>query len=83
MVSVLAEKGLPGPPGDQGVKKFSFSDDTSVAAARFLSRNSLLSFFIMVPLGLGRAACLATDHTGRFVKDDGERSAVRPSRTLD
>lgn len=57
----------------------------SVASACFMARNRFLSFLIMAPLGLGRAACGATDHKGlRVVKGRrvGRGRAVSPSLTL-
>lgn len=56
MVSILAKKVL-WSSGDLGVKKFLFCDDMSVTSACFMARNRFLSFLIMAPLGLGRAAC--------------------------
>lgn len=61
----------PGGSGGLGVKKFSFCDDMSVASACFMARNRFLSFLIMAPLGLGRAACWVTDHIGTEWQSEG------------
>lgn len=46
------------------MKKAPLCDDRSVASACFVAKKRFLSFFILAPLDLGRAACRVTDHTG-------------------